>query len=229
MQPEPPGGAGPVPPGTGLPPLPEPRPRLPPGWRPVHPLATTSACPASSSVQRCRSGPLRRAQPRGAVTPRPSSWPVRSRWAGFFLQFVRQQRIDLVGAAVLLGFAAGVITSTLLGGNDYVLKVRDGFLTALFGVACIVTLYTHDRPCPLLREPLPLGREGPRQEVSAFDRLHDEPIGRRTFRVLSVVWGIGLVVEGEHCASLSPTCCPRRPSSPCRRSSPPPSSAASSR
>jgi hypothetical protein len=33
----------------------------------------------------------------------------------------------VVGLAVLVGFAVGVITSTLLGGNDYVLKVRDGF------------------------------------------------------------------------------------------------------
>ena len=31
--------------------------------------------------------------------------------------------------------------------------------------------------------------------MSAFDQLHELPIGRHTFRVLSVVWGIGLVVE----------------------------------
>jgi len=112
------------------------------------------------------------------------------------LQFVRQHRIDIVGAAVLLGFAAGVVTSTLLGGNAYVLKVRDGFLTALFGVACIVTLYTHDRPALFyVGRYLSAGKDP--AKLSAFDRLHDEPIGRRTFRVLSVVWGIGLVVEAS--------------------------------
>jgi hypothetical protein len=112
------------------------------------------------------------------------------------VQFVRQHRIDIVGAAVLLGFAAGVVTSILLGGNDYVLKVRDGFLTALFGVACIVTLYTHDRPALFyVSRYLSAGKDP--AKVSAFDRLHDEPIGRRTFRVLSVVWGIGLVVEAS--------------------------------
>ena len=34
-------------------------------------------------------------------------------------------------------------------------------------------------------------------KVSAFDQLHELPIGRHTFRVLSVVWGIGLVVEAS--------------------------------
>ena len=33
--------------------------------------------------------------------------------------------------------------------------------------------------------------------MSAFDRLHDLPLGRHTFRMLSVVWGIGLVVEAS--------------------------------
>ena len=62
------------------------------------------------------------------------------------VEFVRRRTVDIVGVAVLLGFAAGVITSPAFGGNDYMLKVRDGFLTLLFGIACIVTLYTHDRP-----------------------------------------------------------------------------------
>ena len=31
--------------------------------------------------------------------------------------------------------------------------------------------------------------------MAAYDELHEVPIGRHTFRVLSVVWGIGLIVE----------------------------------
>jgi hypothetical protein len=112
------------------------------------------------------------------------------------VQFVRQRRVDVVGAAVLVGFALGVITSTLLGGNDYMLKVRDGFFTLLFGVACIVTLYTHDRPALFyVSRYLSAGKDP--VKVSAFDRLHELPIGRHTFRLLSVVWGIGLVVEAS--------------------------------
>ena len=114
--------------------------------------------------------------------------------AYILIQFVRQRTVDVVGLAVLIGFALGVITSTLLGGNDYVLKVRDGFFTLLFGVACIVTLYTHDRPAFFyVNRYLSAGTDP--AKVSAFDELHDLPLGRHTFRMLSVVWGIGLVVE----------------------------------
>ena len=112
------------------------------------------------------------------------------------LQFVRQRRVDVVGAAVLLGFAVGVVTSTILGGNAYVLKVRDAFVTALFGVACIVTLYTHDRPAIFyVGRYLSAGNDP--AKIYAFDQLHELPMGRHAFRVLSVVWGIGLVVEAS--------------------------------
>jgi hypothetical protein len=112
------------------------------------------------------------------------------------IQFVRQRRIDVVGAIVLLGFVIGLVSSTLLGGNAYVLKVRDAFFTALFGVACIVTIFTHDRPALFyVGRYLSAGTDP--EKVSAFDKLHEVPIGRHTFRVLSVVWGIGLVVEAS--------------------------------
>jgi hypothetical protein len=111
-------------------------------------------------------------------------------------QFARERRLDFVGAIVLFGFAVGVISSTLLGGNAYVLKVRDAFFTALFGIACIVTLYTHDRPAIFyVGRYLSAGKDP--SKLAAYNQLHDVPIGRHTFRVLSVVWGIGLVVEAS--------------------------------
>jgi hypothetical protein len=117
--------------------------------------------------------------------------------AFILIEFVRQRTVDVVGLAVLLGFAIGVTTSTLLGGNDYMLKVRDGFFTLLLGLACIVTLYTHDRPAFFyVNRYLSAGTDP--AKVSAFDELHDDqPLGRHIFRTLSVVWGIGLVVEAS--------------------------------
>lgn len=114
--------------------------------------------------------------------------------AWIVVQFVRQRTVDVVGAVVLFGFAVGVVSSTLLGGNAYVLKVRDAAFTALFGVVCIVTLFTHERPA-LFYVGRYLSAGSDPAKVSAFDQLHEVPTGRRAFRVLSVVWGIGLVVE----------------------------------
>jgi len=110
------------------------------------------------------------------------------------VQFARQRKVDVVGAVVLFGFAVGVVSSTLLGGNAYVLKVRDAFFTALFGVACIVTVFTHERPTLFyVARYLSAGTDP--TKVSAFDRLYLVPIARHTFRVLSVVWGVGLIIE----------------------------------
>jgi hypothetical protein len=122
--------------------------------------------------------------------------------AWILVQFARQRKIDVVGVIVLFGFIVGVVSSTLLGGNAYVLKVRDAFFTFLFGVVCIVTLFTHDRPALFyVSRYLSAGTDP--QRMSAFDRLHEVPIGRRTFRVLSVVWGIGLVVEASSRLTLA--------------------------
>jgi hypothetical protein len=114
--------------------------------------------------------------------------------AWIMFQFVRERRIDTVGVIVLFGFAFGVVTSTLLGGNAYVLKVRDAFFTAIFGVVCIVTIFTHERPALFyVGRYLSAGNDPAKR--TAYDELIDLPTGRHTFRVLSVVWGIGLVAE----------------------------------
>ena len=113
-------------------------------------------------------------------------------WVVF--QFVRQRRVDLVGVIVLSGFVVGVASAELLGGNSYVLKVRDAFFTAIFGAVCIVTIFTHRRPALFyVGRYLSAGQDP--AKMAAYNELHEVPIGRHTFRVLSVVWGIGLIVE----------------------------------
>jgi hypothetical protein len=113
-------------------------------------------------------------------------------WVVF--QFVRQRRIDLVGVIVLSGFVVGVGSAELLGGNSYMLKVRDAFFTAIFGAVCIITIFTHRRPALFyVGRYLSAGQDP--AKMAAYDELHEVPIGRHAFRVLSVVWGIGLIVE----------------------------------
>jgi hypothetical protein len=113
-------------------------------------------------------------------------------WVTF--QFVRRRRVDLVGVVVLSGFVVGVASAELLGGNAYVLKVRDAFFTALFGALCIITVFTHRRPAIFyVGRYLSAGQDP--DKMAAYNALHEVPIGRHAFRVLSVVWGIGLIVE----------------------------------
>ena len=74
------------------------------------------------------------------------------------------------------------------------LKVRDAFFTAIFGAVCIITIFTHRRPALFyVGRYLSAGQDP--AKMAAYDELHEVPIGRHAFRVLSVVWGIGLIVE----------------------------------
>ncbi len=116
--------------------------------------------------------------------------------AWILFQFVRQRQVDFVGAIVLVGFLVGVISSTLLGGNAYMLKVRDAFFTAIFGIACIVTVYTHDRPA-LFYVSRYLSAGNDPAKVEMYNQMHQLPTARHTFRVLSVLWGVGLIVEAS--------------------------------
>jgi hypothetical protein len=116
--------------------------------------------------------------------------------AWIIVQFVRQRRLDPIGAIVLFGFAIGVLTSTLLHGNAYVLKARDSAFTVLFGILCIISIFTHKRPAIFYVGRFLSAGNDP-EKVAAYDQLHDLPTGQRTFRVLTLVWGIGLLMEAS--------------------------------
>jgi hypothetical protein len=118
------------------------------------------------------------------------------------VQFVRQRRIDPVGAIVLFGFVVGVIASLALGGNAYVLKVRDSVFTAVLGLTFLVSLFAMKRPAIFYVGRLLSAGDDP-EKNAAFDQLHDLPTGARTFRILTVVWGFGLLMEAGLRAALA--------------------------
>lgn len=110
------------------------------------------------------------------------------------VQFIRQRRIDPVGAIVLFGFIVGVAVSELLGGNAYVLKARDSVFTGLFGIVFLVSLVAAKRPAIFYIGRLLSAGDDP-ERIAAYDELHDLPGGEHTFRILTMVWGIGLLLD----------------------------------
>lgn len=112
-------------------------------------------------------------------------------WVAF--EWVRRRSLDAIGAIVLFGFVAGVLASVALGGNAFVLKVRDSAFTFAFGLACVLSLR--------LRRPLifQIGRglsagDDPERRA-AYDSLYEMPAAPHVFAVLTVVWGVGLMAE----------------------------------
>jgi hypothetical protein len=77
-----------------------------------------------------------------------------------------------------------------------VLKARDSVFTAILGISCLVSLFAAKRPVIFyIGRFLSAGTDPDR--IEAYDQLHDLPGGEHTFRVLTVVWGIGLLIEAS--------------------------------
>lgn len=114
-----------------------------------------------------------------------------SAWVG--IQWLRTRRIDPIGSIVLFGFVAGILVSLVLGGSAFVLKVRDSAFTALFGLACLASL-ARDRPLMFyMGRALSAGDDPAR--LAAFDELWTMPTAPRTFRLITVAWGLGLLID----------------------------------
>jgi hypothetical protein len=114
--------------------------------------------------------------------------------AGWVLiEWLRRRRVDPIGLIVLFGFVAGIVASVALGGDAFVLKVRDSAFTAMFGVACLVSL-TWRRPIMFfIGRALSAGNDP--DKVRAYDEMYDLPTGPRTFAVITSCWAVGLVTE----------------------------------
>jgi hypothetical protein len=113
--------------------------------------------------------------------------------AWVLFEWVRKRNLDAIGSITLFGFLAGIVVSYVLGGNAFVLKVRDSAFTALFGLTCLLSL-TWRRPLMFhLGKALSAGDDGPRR--AAYDQLYDLPTAARSFAVITIAWGVGLVLE----------------------------------
>lgn len=109
------------------------------------------------------------------------------------IEWARKRRLDPIASIVLFGFLAGIIASVALGGNAFVLKVRDSVFTAMFGLACLVSL-TWRRPIMFFIGRALSAGDDP-EKLRAYDELYEMPTAPRTFALITACWGVGLIVE----------------------------------
>ncbi len=109
------------------------------------------------------------------------------------IERVRRGRFEPIGILALVGITLGVIGALAFGGNDTLLKLRESTFTGIFGLVCLLSLL---RPRPVMYF---MGRafstDGEPEKVAEFDLIWHLPGVPRRFRVVTVVWGAGLVVE----------------------------------
>jgi hypothetical protein len=105
---------------------------------------------------------------------------------------IRRKRVDLLGGIVVAGIVVSLITIAL-GGSPKVYQVRESFFTAVFGLAYLVSLL-FPRPLAFYFSRYFATGNHP-ENIPWFDSLWQRPQFRHTMRVITVVWGIGFLLE----------------------------------
>lgn len=111
---------------------------------------------------------------------------------GVTISAVRHRRLDVIGALVLAGIVVGTVLG-LVTHNAKLVLVEGSVPTALFGVACLGSLWTR-LPLMWSFSMQFIGPETARgQEMT---RLWQQYEGfRHIFRVITAVWGVAFLVE----------------------------------
>ncbi len=104
---------------------------------------------------------------------------------------VRHRRLDAIGALVLFGIVIGTVTGLASGSAR--LYLLDGVVpTVVLGVVCLMSLLSA-RPMMFRLALETMGEES--AQGRAFADMWIYPGFRRTFRVMTVVWGAVFILE----------------------------------
>ncbi len=105
---------------------------------------------------------------------------------------VRKGHVDLMSGIVLLSIVISILL-ILAGGSPRLYLIRESFFTAAFGIVYLISLFF---PRPLA---FYFGRYFVTGNVPAkiawFNSLWQYPAFRRSMRISTVVWGVGMVLE----------------------------------
>ena len=106
-------------------------------------------------------------------------------------ELARTKRVGIIAAASFIAIAIGVGFSFATGNALYML-VRESLVTFAFGMLFLGSLLT-SRPL-IFRLNLDLAAHDSAARAAA-EALWERPPARRTFRLITVVWGVGLLLD----------------------------------
>jgi intracellular septation protein A len=111
----------------------------------------------------------------------------------FLIQVVAFRRVDSfsIFIAVVLVLSGAAALTTL---DPRALLARDGWIMGLAGVYFLSSLWAKRPICYSIARPLAEGRIGP--PGMSWDTVWETyPLFRRVWRVLTIVWGVGLITD----------------------------------
>lgn len=105
----------------------------------------------------------------------------------------RHGRFEPIGVISLIGIVIGIAGAVAFHGNATLLKVRESLLTGVFGVVCIASLGARRPAMYYMARSFATG--GDADKARSFDEMWDLPGVPRRFRVITAIWGVGLLAE----------------------------------
>lgn len=111
-------------------------------------------------------------------------------WSGY--ELAKTRRLDAVSLLVVASIVFTVV-ATALGGSARLIQIRDALVTGAVGVVFLASL--------LLEKPLifylarATSARNTAQGAAHFEMLWQQPHIRHTFRLMTAVWGVGLILQ----------------------------------
>ena len=104
---------------------------------------------------------------------------------------IRHRRLDVIGSLVISGIALGTVVGLVSGSAR--LYLLDGLVpTVALGAACLVSLLS-SRPLMFRVAMETMGEDTSRRQ--AFAVMWEHPGFRKSFEVITIVWGMAFLVE----------------------------------
>jgi hypothetical protein len=109
------------------------------------------------------------------------------------LELALHRKLDALSVLVLAGIALSLV-ALAFGGSPRMLMVRENLFTIPIGLAFLFSLGLK-KPLIYYAAAATMARSSPEQ-LAAFEAAWQRPIVTRSLRVISLVWGVGLVAQG---------------------------------
>ncbi|MBV8387816.1 MAG: hypothetical protein JO155_13565 [Acidimicrobiia bacterium] len=106
---------------------------------------------------------------------------------------IRRGRFEPIGVIALVGISLGLIGALVFSGDATLLKVRQSVLTGAFGVLCLLSLAA-PRPAMFYMGRM-FATGGDPERMAEFEEIWQLPTVPRRFRIVTLVWGVGLTGE----------------------------------
>lgn len=116
------------------------------------------------------------------------------------VQFVRARRVDALSLLVVTGIVLSLL-ALLGGGGAKFLQLRENLVTGVIGLIFLGSALV-GRPLIYYLARAGMTRQGQAAQLADFDSLQGSVFFKRTMRMMTVVWGLGLVARTAIAAVL---------------------------